>query len=144
MKKTIFYEKILHFLIKKGKKLKAIKILKRLFSLLRKRYGNSISILFIKIITPLTVGFEARTVRIWGKTHLVPFMTKPSRKTFLAVKWYVNSAKKDTRKTNMADKLFSESVNILQKLNSKSKALMLKKLNNLQATANASNGHFRW
>lgn len=144
MKKTIFYEKILNFLIKKGKKLKALKILKRLFLLLRKRYGNSISILFIKIITPLTVGFEARTIRIWGKTHLVPFITKPSRRTFLAVKWYVNSAKKDPRKTDMANKLFGESINILKKLNSKSKALMSKKLNNLQAISNASNSHFRW
>lgn len=144
MKNTIFYQKILNFLIKKGKKLKAIKILKKLFLLLGRRYGNSLSILFVKIFAPLTVDFETRTIRIWGKTHLVPFFTKPSRKTFLAVKWYVNSAKQNPKKTNMAEKLFSESINILKKLDSKSNALMAKKSNNLNAISNASNSHFRW
>jgi len=74
---------------------------------------------------------------------IVPFLIRPNRRIYLAIKWFVTSAKKNSKKISMPDKLINEIVATLKK-NPKSQSLDQKKQNESQAVLNKSNLHFRW
>jgi len=143
MKNTFFYNKLLNFLIKKGKKNNAKSILNAFAIKIRKVYRGPLSALFTELFSKLSTSVETKRIKMRRNKFVVPFLIKPNRRTYLAIKWFVISAKKNTRKIPMEDKLIGEIVSTLKK-NAKSYSIELKKQNESQAVFNKSNLHFRW
>jgi len=143
MKSNTFYNKLLNSLIKKGKKNKAKKILELFSENIRDHYEGVIYNLFIQLFENLSTGVETKNVKVKGSRHLVPFFIPPHRRTYLVIKWFITSSRKNLERVSMEKKMITEFVNVLQE-DSNSFALESKRMNNLQAIENRSNLHYRW
>lgn len=146
LKKKIFilnlYNKLLGFLIKKGKKNKAKYIIDKAFFLVSKKTGFSMSFLLLKLFSKLNVFVEAKTVRIRRRSHIVPFSLGLKRRSYLIIKWLTKSVLENNEKISMVKKLAKEIFMLIKTKNAKS--LRFRNLNNTLALANRSNIHYRW
>lgn len=141
-KETNLYEKLLGFLTKQGDKFKAKRILSRVFLLVAKETTHSKNAALVTLFRKLNSFVEVKKVRVRRKFVLVPFPIRLKRRSYLVVKWIVQSAKKGGKRKSFATKLAKEMVNVLNESSSKSKSL--RKSNFSKALANRSNIHFRW
>lgn len=141
-KETNLYEKLLGFLTKQGDKFKAKRILSRVFLLVAKETTYSKNAALVTLFRKLNSFVEVKKVRVRRKFVLVPFPIRLKRRSYLVVKWIVQSAKKGGKRKSFATKLAKEMVNVLNESSSKSKSL--RKFNFSKALANRSNIHFRW
>jgi ribosomal protein S7 len=142
MTKTI-YIKFLGFLTKKGNKIVAKKILDKAFLEVSMKTNQPVHILLIKIFLKLNSFVETKKIKFRRSTHVVPFViTSFKRKSYLIIKWLMETVAQDKRKIPIAKKLSKEILNILK--NKSSKTLIKKKMNVKNALANRSNIHFRW
>ena len=146
LKKKIFilnlYNKLLGFLIKKGKKNKAKFIIDKAFFLVSKKTGFSMSFLLLKLFSKLNVFVEAKTVRIRRRSHIVPFSIGLKRRSYLIIKWLIKSVSENNEKISMVKKIAKEIFLLIKTKNAKS--LRFRNLNNALALANRSNIHYRW
>lgn len=141
-KNTSLYYKFWGFLTKKGNKLKAKKILDYAFLEVYKKTNYSREESLVKLFIKLNSFVEVRKVRIRRKFVLVPFPIRLRRRSYLVVKWIMQSVKSGNKKSSLSKKLTQEILNVLTK--SKSKSRSLRKLNFSKALANKSNTHYRW
>lgn len=148
MKKNIskfqlnLYTKLLGFLIKKGKKIKAKKIIDSTFLNLSKRTNYSISFLLYKLFYKLNVFVEAKLVRIKRRTHIVPFSVNFKRRSYLIVKWLIKAVGENKKNIPVSEKIIEEILAVFKGI--ASNALKFRLLNNSQVLANRSNMHYRW
>ena len=141
-KKLNLYTKFLGFLIKKGNKVKAKKILDLTFFGLSKCTKHSVRYILYKLFLRLTVLVEAKSVRIKRSRYIVPFPINTNRRSYLVIKWLMKAVLLNKKKMPFFKKLSDEILAVLK--NSGSKALKFKVTNNKLALANRSNIHFRW
>lgn len=141
-KSESFYSKFLGFLVKKGSKLKGKKILDETFSSVTIKTKYSKQVALIMLFRSLNSFVEVKKVRVRRRFVLVPFPISLRRRSYLIVKWIMQSIKKDNKKKPFSSKLSQEITNILKNVSSKTKKL--RRLNFSQALANRSNIHFRW
>lgn len=142
LKTLSLYDKFMGFLIKKGKKTIAKKILEDAFSLLSKRLKTAKNIIFLRVFLKLNTFVEIKKVQIRKRSFFVPFSITLKRRSYLVIKWLLQSVKEKKDKVSISQKLAEEIFEVLTK--TKSKTSTLKKLNNNQAFLNRSNSHFRW
>jgi len=142
-RKNDLYNKFLGFLIKKGKKNIAMKMLNSVFFDLSKKTGKSSCFLLFKIFKKLNVFVESKTLRIRRRIYTVPFSLTLKRRFYLIIKWLIDSAKTNKRKISFSKKISAE-IFLVLKNSSLSKSLKLKALNNKNALKNRSNIHYRW
>jgi ribosomal protein S7 len=140
--KLNLYNKLLGFLIKKGNKNKAKKIIDKAFLIVSKQTGYSLIFLLFKLFLKLNVFVEAKTIRIKRRSHVVPFSLSLKRRSYLIIKWLMKAIIENKKKIPIVYKISEEILYIIN--NSSSKAIKLRNLNNTQALANRSNIHFRW
>lgn len=136
------YDKFLGFLIKKGNKIKAKKILDSSFIKLSKKTGLLPRQLLLNLYLKLNSFVEIKKVRIRRSSHFVPFSISVKRRIYLIVKWLMIIVNNDTRKIPSSEKIYTELFNLLK--TSSSKSLKLRHLNVSKAASNRSNIHFRW
>jgi ribosomal protein S7 len=136
------YSKFLGSLTKNGKKTVAKKLLDFSFIKVSKKENIPAHLILSKALLKLNFFLEIKKIKIRKNTHLVPFPLTTRRQDFLKVKWLLESAKEDSRKINLSDKIATEVTHIL--LNEKSKSLFKKNFVNKEALSNRSNVHFRW
>ena len=95
---TNLYCKFLGFLTKKGNKLNARKLLNKTFFSVSKKLEMSkekaLNLLFYK----LNSFVEVKKVRVRRKIVLVPFPISFKRRSYLIVKWIVDSTKGEKKK----------------------------------------------
>jgi len=115
------HTKLLGFLIKKGNKAKAQKILNITFLTLSKRTNCSTSFLLYKLFYKLNVFVEAKIIRFRRRTNIVPFSIQLKRRSYLIVEEILSVFK-----------------------GTSSNSLRLRFINNSQVLANRSNMHYRW
>lgn len=139
---SILYKKFLGFLIKKGNKVAAKKILDETFFKVHKATKLPMQVCLSRLFTLLNSFVEVKKVNVRRRSILVPFSITLGRRSFLVVKWLMLSVKADKKKAPFSDKLSSEIINVLNDTNSKAKKL--KETNIAQAMANRSNIHYRW
>lgn len=142
LKTLSLYDKFMGFLIKKGKKTIAKKILEDAFFLLSKRLKTAKNIIFLRVFLKLNTFVEIKKVQIRKRAFFVPFSISLKRRSYLVIKWLLQSVKEKKDKVSISQKLAEEIFEVLTK--TKSKTSNLKKLNNNQAFLNRSNSHFRW
>jgi ribosomal protein S7 len=140
--KDSVYNNFLGFLIKDGKKKKAKSILDTAFLKSSKELKIPVHLILIKIFFKLNCFVETKKIRIRRSTHVVPFSITFKRKSYLIIKWIMESVSEDERKLSTSEKLHFELVNILK--NKSCKTLAKKDLNLNQALSNRSNIHYRW
>lgn len=141
-KNTNLYDKFLGFLVKKGNKLRAKQILDYVFLEVRKKTDYSRERALVKLFAKLNSFVEVRKVRIRRNFVLVPFPIRLKRRSYLVVKWIMQSVIVGNKKSSLSKKLTQEILNVLIMRKSKSKSL--RKLNFSKALANKSNTHYRW
>lgn len=140
-KTHVFHEfllkKFLAHLTKKGKRVKAEKLLKRVFlGLFLKRFSPiSTLILAINNVKPF---IEVRSVRIRGKSFQIPFPIKLPRQISLSIKTIIKSS---TTGRNFENKLIEELIN-----SSLGKSVSIKSTVNLHKFAfqNRLSTNYRW
>jgi ribosomal protein S7 len=146
-KKTILekqlYNKLIGSLIKKGYKITAIKILSQAFLTLKKKTGYSFPFLVWKLFLKLHVTIDVRTVLIRGRSHIVPFKTKPHRKIYLVTKWLTSAILLNKKKGSMVASIVNEFL-LIYKNDKSSKAVSARQNNLEKALANRANLHYRW
>jgi ribosomal protein S7 len=141
-KNFILYNKLLHFIIKKGNKIRAAIILDNVFQQLCLLTKKSFLQVLLCIFYKLNTSIEAKKIYIRKRNHIVPFVISLKRRSYLIVKWLVISVSKNKKNISIAKKLFMELTRLLIKKNSLS--LKLKHLNFKKVYLNRSNTHFRW
>jgi len=140
--KINLYNKLLGFLIKKGNKIKAKKIIDSAFLEVSKKTGHSLSFLLFKLFFKLNIFVESKTIRVKRSSFIVPFSINLKRRSYLIIKWFMKIIVENKKKISISDKI-SEEIFLILKTPS-SKVLKLRALNNMQALSNRSNIHFRW
>ena len=141
LKKNI-YSNFLGFLIKDGKIKKAKTILDTAFYKISKELKIPTYIVLIKIFVKINCFVEVKKIRVKRSTHFVPFGINFKRKSYLVIKWIMESVADDNRKLPLSEKLYVELLSILK--NKTCKTITKKNLNLNQALANRSNIHYRW
>lgn len=139
---TNVYEKFLGFLIKKGNKFDAKKVLDLAFLLVSHKVQISKHTALTMLFRNLNSFVEVKRVRVRRRFVLVPFPIRLKRRSYLIVKWIMQSVRKNKRKISFSRKLATELISILKESSSKTKKL--RQLNFSAALANRSNSHFRW
>ena len=139
---TNIYNKLIGFLIKKGHKLNALRLLNLALLIVAKKTGYSFSFLVFKIFKKAFTRVEVRSVSIKGKSLLVPFTIAKNRQKHLVTKWLLKAIK-ESKSKRFAFEIIAEEI-LLLVLNKKSKVLEYKEKNYKAALANKSNLHYRW
>lgn len=137
-----FYNVLLGFFIKKGKKQKAKVMLDRTFSILQERTRKPLSLLMGIFFFRLRTVVEIRKVKKGKHAHYVPFLVGPKRRVFLIVKWLKEAVEEDKRLVSYEEKLSSEILKVLA--NKPCVSLNKKKENIKLAVSNRSNIYYRW
>jgi len=86
--------RLLSWLIKDGKKGKALKILKKVNILLKIETGQNPDAVIIKAIDNIKPIVGLRTYKKANLTYLLPYILKPRKSEFLALKWLFKHCKK--------------------------------------------------
>lgn len=136
------YKKFLGFLIKKGNKIAAKRILDEAFLFVSKETGFSMDISMLKLFLKLNSFVEVKKVRVGRRTLLIPFSINLKRRSYLIVKWLMQAIKEDKKKNSLSARLAEEILSVLN--NSLAKSKKLRNANISQAIANRSNIHYRW
>lgn len=87
--------RIVHFLMKDGKKMKAQSILRKTFEVLKKSETS-----FQTAVENLKPFFEIKRIRVAGATREVPCLVPPQRQEGLALRWLLEAAKQRKRKNS--------------------------------------------
>jgi ribosomal protein S7 len=136
------YQKLLKFLIKKGKLNKARQILNKTFFSLYLIFNKPIFFLLNSFFLKLNVFIETRSIRIKRTRYLVPFVINLKRRIFLVLKWLFISLLQNKKRRPLFLKLSKEIFYVLKGLNCKT--VDLQQLNTSKALLNRSNIHYRW
>ena len=142
IQKLNLYIKFLGFLIKKGNKIKAKKILDKAFSIVSQKTGYSLASILFKLFLKLNVFVEAKIIRIKRRSLVIPFSLSLQRRSYLIIKWLMKAASENKKKISITEKISAEILLVINNLGSK--AVKFKVLNNRQVLANRSNTHYRW
>lgn len=141
-KSKTLYDVFLGSLIKKGNKVQAKKILDTTFLNLFQKTNLKLNTILKRISLKIGNIVEIKTIKRRRNTHIVPFPVNKSRRNYILVKKIIDSAKEDSTKRPLTQKLTDEIMNTIKGISSKS--LVKNKKAVKLAIANRSNVHFRW
>jgi ribosomal protein S7 len=139
---TNLYKKVLGFLIKKGKVSAAKQILDNSILLASKHTGIPMEMVLLKVFLKLNIFVEVKRIKIRRRTFFVPFPITIKRRTYLILKWVLESSSRDKHKQSLEIGFSKEIIQILT--NNSSKSLKSKSDNLALALSNRSNAHYRW
>ena len=100
----------------------------------------SIIAIFDEALENVRPKVEVRARRVGGSTYQIPVEVRPSRRTALAMRWIIESAKQRNEKT-MALRLAAE---IADALENRGNAVKKRETVHSMAQANQAFAHFRW
>ncbi len=141
-KNQTLYNIFLGYLIKKGNKIQAKRIIDSTFLSLSQKLNLPLNIILRKILKKMGNSIEIKTIKMRKNTHVIPFAINHNRKNYLLVKKIMDTVREDTSNRPINEKLTDELTSILTDKSSKS--LQKNKASLKQAILNRSNIHFRW
>jgi small subunit ribosomal protein S7 len=130
--------KFINFIMKKGKKSVAEKIVYSSFSIIKEETKQDPRHIFNKAIKKVSPLVEVRGKRVGGANYQVPFQVRGERRYFLACNWLIKAAS-DRRGKSMAEKLAAE---ILDASNGEGAAVKKREAVHKMAEANKAFAHF--
>lgn len=130
--------RLINFIMERGKKSVAQRIVYGAFEILKTKTGNSPLVTFEEALDKLRPQVEVRSRRVGGSNYQVPMPVQGERQNALAFRWLIAAAKSRKGK-NMADRLASELFDILEGVGG-----AMKKKEDVQrmADANKAFAHF--
>lgn len=132
--------KFINTLMKSGKKSVAETIVYGALDRIGEKIKNDPLEVFDKALENVRPLVEVKSRRVGGSTYQVPVEVRQSRRTTLAMRWLVESARKRNEKT-MGLRLAGE---ILDAHESKGTAIKKREDVHRMAEANKAFAHFRW
>jgi len=130
--------KFINYIMRKGKKGKARKIIFDAFGILKEKTKKDPLEIFELAIRNTSPLLEVRPKRIGGATYQVPMEVKPERKLTLAMRWILEAAKSKKGRP-MKERLASE---LLEAAQGKGTAVKKKENAHRMAEANKAFAHF--
>ncbi len=132
--------KLTNYLMRRGKKTIAEKIVYGAFGILEKKHGLDPLAVLNRAVENAAPLLEIRPRRIGGATYQVPREVSPKRRVELALRWILNAARVKTG-TPMAERLAEE---LLAASQSEGAAIKRKQDMHRMAEANKAFAHFAW
>ena len=126
--------------MKSGKKAIALKITYGALEIAEKKTGKTGLEIFEKAMENASPNMELKSKRIGGANYQVPIEVRPERRTALALRWIINSARSQKGKS-MQEKLAEELINAS---NNTGNAVKKKLDVHRMAEANKAFAHFAW
>ena len=142
IQKKTFYNSILGFFVKDGKRGKAKNLLDETFVIVRKKTKRSLSVTMTLFFFRLKTLVEVKKLSTRKRSYSVPFIISSKRRVYLIFKWLKSAVVADKRKIALSKKLSEEILKVVE--NNSSIALDSKKENFTQASKNRSNLYYRW
>jgi len=132
--------KFINILMEDGKKSIAEKIIYGALDIIKER-GQADSLeTFTEALENVRPAVEVKSRRVGGATYQVPVEVRPSRRTALAMRWLVDSARKRGEKS-MTQRLASE---LMEAAESRGGAVRKKEDVHRMAEANKAFSHYRF
>ena len=131
-------EKFINYIMERGKKNAARKIVYGAFDLVKEKTKAEPLEVFETAIQNVAPNMEIRSRRVGGANYQVPHEVRPERKQSLAFRWLIEAAKSKKGKP-MAQKLFDE---ILAAKNNEGEAVRKRENVHKMAEANRAFAHF--
>jgi len=132
--------KFINYLLKRGKKSIAEKIMYGALDIVEKRMKEQPVELFEKAVNNVKPLIEVKSRRVGGSTYQVPTEVVPGRRTALAIRWIISSAKERTEKT-MREKLAAE---LIDAANNRGGAIKKREAVHKMAEANKAFAHYKF
>lgn len=123
-----------------GKKSVAEQIFYRAMTLLGQRVGEDPLALFRRALDNTRPVLEVRSRRVGGATYQVPVEVRPARRSSLAMRWIVQSARRRPEKS-MEEKLAAE---LSEAAQNRGGAVKKREDTHRMAEANKAFAHYRW
>ena len=136
----VLVAKFINKIMQEGKKPIARKIVYSALELTEKQTKKPAMEVFKKAMDNVSPGVELRSRRIGGANYQVPVEVRPERRTALAIRWIIDSARSQKGKP-MAERLAGEFVNAF---NNAGGAIKKKQDVQRMAEANKAFAHFSW
>ena len=137
---SVLIAKFINKIMEAGKKSVARKIVYSALELVEKQTKKPALEVFEKAMDNVAPTVELRSKRVGGANYQIPVEVRPERRTALAIRWIVESARSQKGKP-MAEKLAGEFVNAFSNTGG-----AIKKRQDVQrmAEANKAFAHFSW
>ncbi len=132
--------KFINFLMARGKKSVARAILYNSIDIVETRANQDGLTVFQEAINNVKPVLEIRSRRVGGATYQVPVDVKAERRTTLALRWIIQSARERGEKT-MAERLAGE---LLDAARNDGASIRRKLDQHRMAEANRAFAHYRW
>lgn len=132
--------KFVNTLMTRGKKSLAQRILYRSLDIIEKKANQEGLAIFRQALNNVKPVLEIRSRRVGGATYQVPVDVKAERRTTLAVRWIISSARGRGEKT-MEERLAGE---LLDASRNEGGAIRKKLDQHRMAEANRAFAHYRW
>ncbi len=132
--------KFINYLMRDGKKAVAQKVLIKTFNIIKEKTNNNPVVILKKAIDNASPYVEVISRRIGGATYQVPKEVRSERRSFLAMRWLIESAR-ETKGKPMHLKLAEE---LIASANNDGKAIKKKIEIQKIAEANKAFAHLAW
>ena len=137
---NIIVAKFINYIMKRGKKTIARKILYRAFDIMKEKAKQDPLEVFEKALQNTAPIVEVRSKRVGGATYQVPTEVRGERKMMLAMRWILEAARAKKGKP-MAEKLAAE---LMDAAKNEGAAVKKKENTHRMAEANRAFAHFAW
>lgn len=127
-------------LMQRGKKSLATRIMYNAFDIIEERTSRSPLEVFHQAIENATPMLEVRSRRVGGATYQIPIEVRPARRTSLAIRWLIQTAKARKGKP-MAERLADE---LMDAARNTGATVKKKEDTHKMAEANRAFAHYRW
>jgi small subunit ribosomal protein S7 len=136
---NVTIETMIHHMLHRGKKSTAIRVMRDALELIRERSGKDPVEVFEVALKNVAPAMEVRPRRVGGATYQVPMEVAPSRRTTLAIRWVLDSARARAGKS-FAEKLSDE---LLDAYKNEGAAIRKREEAHKMAEANRAFSHYR-
>jgi small subunit ribosomal protein S7 len=130
---------LIHRIMRRGKKSTAVRAMYDSMDLMEKRTGKPAVDILEGALRNVGPVMEVRPRRVGGATYQVPMEVPSSRRTTLAMRWIIDSAKARTGKS-FAEKIAAE---IMDAANNQGAAVRKREETHKMAEANRAFSHYR-
>ena len=137
---SVAVAKFINYVMKKGKKSVAEKVVYRTFDLIQKQYNEDPLKIFERAIENVGPAVEVRSKRVGGASYQVPREVRGNRKTALTYRWILLAARSKKGKP-MHEKLAAE---LIAAAKNEGDAIKKKADTHRMADANKAFAHFAW
>jgi small subunit ribosomal protein S7 len=131
---------LINRLMRRGKTSLANRIVYQAFDMIQERSGRDALEVFEQAVKNASPVLEVKPRRVGGATYQVPIEVRPVRRTSLAMRWLLDSARARAGKT-MAEKLANELMDAAKHTGA---AIKKREDTHRMAEANRAFAHYRW